>query len=162
MYLFEMTPSQIDAAAERHFDRMLEEYQREDPEPWEINSPDWEDIACMVDCKDWKEIISLVRDYVEGDGDLMEEIYKASLLDAYIAPEDEWMRKDPDDEWTLIDRTFGEQWDNDDLFRAIYLWMPKDHHKAMCERLMNNADNNGFRDQYNKDHADDYRYGWED
>jgi hypothetical protein len=159
MYLYEMTPSQIDAMAERHFDRMLDRYlaEQEAPDAWEIIQPDWHDIADMVDGMGWVRIIDIVRSYVEMDTDIMEDAYKAGLLDPYIAPEDEWKRKDPDDEWKLIDSTFEAQWQNDDLFRAIYLWMPDQYVQRMAQRLIDNADENGIRDEYNDDHRDSFR-----
>lgn len=159
---FSMTSAEVDAAAERYYDRLLDEYLREDPEPWELDSPDWSDIAQMIDAYKWPDICNLVRDYIEGDGDLMTEIYEAGLLDKYIAPEDEWKRKDPDTAWELIDYTFDQQWEKDDLFKEIYLWLPENHIKKMCEHLLERADDNGIRDEYNKEHTDDDRYYPED
>lgn len=159
MNLFSMTREQVEIAAERHYDRMLDRWERmqEVPDAWEIIQPDWHDIADMVDGSGWKKIVEYVRSYVEMDTDIMEDAYKAGLLDPYIAPEDEWKRKDPDDEWKLIDSTFEAQWQNDDLFRAIYLWMPEKHLQAMAQRLIDNADCNGIRDEYNEDHIDSFR-----
>jgi hypothetical protein len=152
-----MTSAEVDAAAERYYDRLLEEYQREDPEPWELADPGWEDIANMIEGFDWKRICKLTRDYVDGDGDLMTEAYNAGVLDNFIRPEENWMRKDPDDTWTLIDTVFEREWDKDALFKEIYKWLPENHVKTLCERLIKRADYNGIREEYNEQHMDDWR-----
>ena len=159
---FSMTPAQIDALAERHYDRMLDEYLREDPEPWDIDPPDWSDIMDMVDGMKWPEIIGIVKDYVEGDGDIMTEIFNAGVLDRFIAPEDRVGIKDPDREWAVIDRVFDDEWENDELWKEIYLWLPEEHLKKIGEHLIARADYNGIRDQYNEDHRDSYRGDWDD
>ena len=117
----------------------------------------------LVDVKyDLQDIAALVRDYVEGDGDIMEEVYRAGLLDKYIAPEDGWMRKDPDDEWKLIEKVFDAEWDKDRLFEDIYKWLPAKHMRAIGKRLIENADYNGIRDMYNKAHENDWRVDYDD
>lgn len=160
---FSMTSAEIDIAAERHYDRMLArwEAEMEAPDAWEILKPDWQDIADFIDGYKPADICGFVRDYTEGDGDFMDEVYKAGLLDPYIAPEDEWKRKDPDDAWRLVDATFEAQWYNDDLFMAIYKWMPENHLQIMAQRLLDNADDNCIRDEYNKSHRDCFS-DWED
>lgn len=163
MDFFSMRPQDVEAMAERHYDRLLDEYLREDPEPWETNNPDWSDIMDLIDTKyDWKELAALVRDYVEGDGDIMEEVYRAGLLDKYISPEDEWMRKDPDDEWALVQKVFDAEWNQDRLFEEIYTWLPETHVKVIGERLIASADHNGIRELYNKAHEDDWRPDYDD
>lgn len=157
MDFFSMRSQDIEAMAERHYDRLLDEYLREDPEPWETDEPEWADIMDLIDVRyDRKEIAALVRDYIEGDGDIMVEIFEAGLLKDYVDPS--LNLDDPDDEWREVDRIFCEQWDNDDLFVQIYIWLPEKHMKAIGERLIDSADHNGIRELYNKEHEDDWRY----
>ncbi len=160
---FSMTSAEIDIAAERHYDRMLDRWQREQeaPDAWEINKPDWQDIADMIDGYKWEKVCDIVRAYTEGNSDFALAIYKEGLLDEYIAPEDEGKRKDPDTEWQLIDATLDAQWSNDHLFRKVYALMSDEHLKAMCEELIDNADDNGIRDEYNESHRDCFS-DWED
>lgn len=152
---FEMTSAEVDAAAERYYDRLLDEYLRKDPEPWETNDPGWEDIADMVDSMGWPNICEIVRNYIDGDGDLMLEACDGGALDDFIAPEDRGKLKDPDTKWALVDSIFEKEWDKDEIFKAVYRWLPDKHLQKLCENLLKNADSNGIRERYNEDHRED-------
>ena len=156
MYLHEMTSAQLDAAVERHFDRMLEAYQGED-DPWITNDPTWEDVFGIV-C-DWytdEALANLVKDYIEGDGDLMVAIYDAGLLKGYIPPECEARMKDPDNKWDIVNETFERYWDDIDLM--IRIWEGYEPVcKGVCEKLLDAVDEgraNDIRERYNEQFAD--------
>ena len=144
------TDADIDRIAEAHYDRLWERYWGTDePDAWDTDNPDWREIADLVDGFDWKEICGLIRDFIEGDGDLMVEAERAGALDAFIAPEDRGKLKDPDTEWEIVDAVFEREWDNDEIMKAVYLWLPDVYLATMCERLIRDADTNGIRDKYN-------------
>lgn len=157
MYLHEMSLSQIELAAERWSDHLYDLYYGTDDgeEPWERDDPKWEDIAALVDTQSWDWICGTVRDYIDGDGDIMMAIYEAGLLAEYINPAVKM--DDPDTEWHEVDRVMEAQWNNDELMKAIYKWLPDEHFQKMCEALLRAADTNGIRELYNKEHEDDGR-----
>lgn len=152
-----MSRHDLDRAEEAWYDHLYDLYYGTDDgeEPWERDNPEWGEIADLVDAQSWEWICDTVRDYLEGDGDLMVEVYEAGLLADYIDPGARM--DDPDDEWNEIDRVFSVQWQNNDLMKAIYIWLPEEHLKKMCEELLKRADFNGIRDLYNKEHEDDCR-----
>ncbi len=150
-----MTDAQIDRAAERYYDRLLDRYYGGE-DAWEHYEPDWTEVCDIVNDFDPEEVAQYVRDFLDGDGDLMTEVYRAGLLAQYIHPEEE-NTKDPDDEWAMIDRVFEREWQNDDLMNSIW-----DNHepvrKGVCERLKERADMDGtddIRERYNKQKADE-------
>ena len=154
MYLHEMSLAQIELAAERWSDHMYDLYYGpETEEPWERDNPDWQDIAELVDEQSWDWTSDAIREYIEGDGDIMMEIYEAGLLAQYINPAANM--EDPDDEWAEVDRVMTTQWNNNELMNAIYLWLPEEHQRKMCEQLLKAADSNGIREIYNKQHEGD-------
>ena len=149
------TDADIDRIAEAHFDRLWDLYWGTDEEDaWDHDNPGWEDIADLVDSFSWPEICDIVRDFIEGDGDLMTAVCMAGGADPFILPEERWMLKDPDTAWTLADRVFDREWENNALMQAVYLWMPEDQLRQMAERLMERADENGIRDKYNDSRRD--------
>lgn len=146
----QQSDADIDRIAEAHYDRLWEQYWGTGEEDaWDTDNPGWQDIADLVDSFSWPEICDIVRDFIEGDGDLMAAVCEAGALDPFILPEERWMLKDPDTAWTLADRVFGREWENNALMQAVYLWMPDDQLRQMAERLMERADENGIRDKYN-------------
>ena len=159
MDFFGMRPQDVEAMAERHYNRLLDEYLREDPEPWDIDRPGWSDVMDLIDCKYTSgRIADIIRDYVERDDDVKEDVYRAALFDRYISDEDRIRRKSPDEEWELLQSVLAAQWENDALFEAIYDWLPEEHLKKIGEYLVEHADENGIRDLYNDAHQDDWRY----
>ena len=158
MYLYQMTSAQLDAAVERYYDRMLERYQRNmyAEDPWEANDPGWEDVFGIV-C-DWytdEALANLVKDYIEGDGDLMVAIYDAGLLKGYIPPECEARMKDPDNKWDIVNETFERYWDDIDLM--IRIWEGYEPVcKGVCEKLLDAVDEgraDDIRERYNEQHS---------
>lgn len=144
------TDADIDRIAEAHYDRLWELYWGTDePDAWDTENPGWREIAELVDGFGWKDICGLIRDFIEGDGDLMVEAERAGALDAFIRPEERGRLKDPDDEWDVVDAVFDREWDNDEIMKAVYLWLPDVYLATMCERLIRDADTNGLRDKYN-------------
>lgn len=152
MNFFQMTSAEVDAAAERYYDRLYDRWEAQFvDDPWDTDEPGWQEIADLVDCEDTEIIAGYLRDWMEGDGDLYDEAYRAGAIDEYIHPEDRVGTDDPDREWQMVDSVFNREWNNDDFMKAIYIWLPENHLKAMCEWLMDRADSNGIRDLYNKD-----------
>lgn len=132
----QMSSADVDMMAERHYDRMLDEYLREDPEPWEEEPPTWDDVADIVDGLDWADIIGLLRSFYEGDADRMDELFTAGVLGKYVRPE-------ITDVSAEVDRIFAEHWEDFNFWKHIYLEMPDAHRQAMCENLIESADNDG-------------------
>ena len=161
MRLSDMSRDDIELAAERYYDAMLDRYLADwdVPDWWERDNPDWRDIADLLDGQGWEYICDTIRDYIDGDGDIMMEIWEAGLLDSYIHPSHPM--NDPDECWQVVDRTMDEHWADNDLMKAIYLWLPEEHVKEMCERLIQHADTNGIRDLYNEANQD-RTDNWED
>lgn len=155
MNLFGMTPDQVAMAAERYYDRMLDAYERSmaRDEPWERDNPQWGEIADLVDVQSWEWICDTVRDFMEGDGDLLMEIHDAGLLAQYERPER--LRMDADTCWDEICRAMDAHLSDNDLIKEIYKWLPEKHLQRMCEALRKAADTNGIRDLYNKAHEED-------
>ena len=165
MRLFEMTDAQIDAAAERYYDRLFDRYYGtgDEEEPWERDDPDWAEVADIIDGSGWHAIADYVRDYINGDGDVMLEIIQSGVLDFAIMPEERWMLKDPDDALDLADSIISRAWDSDWLMDVIYLWMPDEHTQRMAEEVKKDADrrdDHPIREWYNDRHKYDGR-DWE-
>lgn len=125
-----------------------------DDDPWDRDCPGWKDIRDLIE--EWQDdkIPGYTRDYIEGDGDLMMEVYEAGLLADYIDPAARM--DDPDDEWREVDRVFSVQWQNNDLMTDIWYWLPDKRKKDLIEWLMSNPDLHGIRDLY------DEKNGWEE
>ena len=154
MYLHEMSLSQIELAAERWSDHMYDLYYgQEQDEPWERDDPQWREIADLVDEQSWEWICDTVRDFMDGDGDLLMEIHDAGLLAQYERPER--LRMDADTCWDEICRAMDAHLKDNELIKAIYKWLPEKHLQRMCEALRKAADSNGIRDLYNKAHEED-------
>lgn len=154
----QQSAAEIDAMVERHFDRMLDDYLAAD-DAWDYYDPDWSEVYDIVDGYDPEEIADLVRDHLDGNGDLQVELYEAGLLAAYVNPA--LQMKDPDEVWDEVDRIFAAHWDDDDFMVA--LWDSELVYKPICEALKKNADDDGYndiRERFNRRHEDDGREDW--
>ena len=123
----------VDRMVEEYWDRKWEEMQAEDA--WDRDDPDWGTIYEII--SDWytaREIGNFVRDYIEGDGDLIYEIFRAGLLDGYVPPEAKIGIKDPDKEWDVVDGTFERYWQDDELM--VTIWEEYEPvAKGICDRI---------------------------
>lgn len=115
-------------------------------DPWDRDNPDWATLADLI--SDWwsDRIPDLVRSYLEGDGDLMVDIFEAGLLADWINPA--LKLDDPDEEWLEVDRVFDQQWNNDSLMMEIWDWLPDSHMERLITSLMHNDP--ALRDLYNE------------
>lgn len=155
---FKMTSAEVDAAAERYYDRLYDLYYGTGEDAWDHYGPDWKEVQDILSDYDDEQIADLVRDAIEGDGDLMVEISNAGLLDGYIAPEDKWKLKDPDDQWPLVDEIFQKQWENNDLMVTIWEKFDKVA-ELVSKRAWEDADNdydNDIRQKYNESKEEHY------
>ncbi len=120
---------------------------------WERDDPDWGTICDLIE--EWwtDELPDFVRDYIEGDGDLMVEVYEAGLLADYINPAVKM--DDPDTEWNEVDRAFTEEWENDTLMTNIWYWLDNKHKRRIVRGLMAGADTNGLRELYNEEKGEE-------
>lgn len=156
MRLYEMTDSQLNAAVERYYDRMYDRYYSNDEDAWEHNNPDYKEVQDILADYDEDKLAEYVREEIEGNGDLMVEICNEGLLEEFIAPEDKWKLKDPDDQFELVDDIFEKQWQNNELM--ITIWERSDKVcEGICKRLWERANedyNDEIRQKYNKSKED--------
>lgn len=149
---FEMTSAEVDAAAERYYDRLYDRYYGQSEDAWDHYGPGVDDVQDIIAGYDDEKVANLVRDAIEGDGDLMMEICNAGLLDDFIPPEEKWREKDPDALWPLVDAIFQREWANNDLM--VTLWEQSDKVcQLVSKRAWEDADSdydNEIRKEYNE------------
>lgn len=152
MNLFDMSAAQIDAAVERHWDRVWEEMNA--PDAWEHYEPGWDVICDYISTYYTPEqVADLVRDYLDGREEEMLRVYETGILADYITPA--LQMKDPDEVWAEINRVFTESWENNDLF--LHIWEHDDPTvTAICEDLLD-AVNEGRMDKIREWYNDSWR-----
>lgn len=142
----------IDEVAATYYSRLFDDYiGREDA--WDSLRHDWTDVCDLIDeCRDDHYIAGLVRDYMEGDGDLMWRCYEDGLLDEYINPQ--LQMKDADEAWNEVCRVFDAHWDEDGFWKP--LWEQEYIYKPVCkmihQRIENGYGYDDLREAYNRRH----------
>lgn len=152
MMLFDLTTDEVERAAERYYDRLFDDYIGQD-DAWDSLRHDWTDVCDLIDeCRDDHYIAGLVRDYMEGDGDLMWRCYEDGLLAQYINPM--LKMKDADEAWNEVCRVFDAHWDEDGFWKP--LWEQEYIHKPICEMIHQRIENgygyDDIREAYNRRH----------
>lgn len=119
------------------------------PEPWERDNPDWNTVYNFITEYMADDIPGLVRDYIDGEGDICTEAVESGVLDDYGAAS--WtLPKDPDKVWNIVDGFMTAHWEDDSMMLAIWHWMPNAYMKKLVALLIRNADINGIRQKYNE------------
>jgi hypothetical protein len=108
----------IDAMIENYWDNIWEEMNAEDA--WDRDDPDANCVYEIITDTAEDKIPDLVREYYEGDGDMMVDAFRNGWINAYVSPEDRIGTDDPDTEWKLVDRIFTEHWDDDDFMETLW------------------------------------------
>lgn len=148
--LDQMKPYEIELAAERWSDHLYDLYYgSQADDAWDMNLPEWEEILDLI--QNWltDEIPEYVRGYLEYDGDLQVDAYESGILERFGANL-RTLPKDPDDVWTVVDKFFDTRWGDDSLMLAIWEWLPAEHRQKLVEGLIEDADSNGIREEYDR------------
>lgn len=147
MNLYDMSAAQIDAAVERHWDRVWEDMNA--PDAWDHYEPGWDVILDYIETYyEPEQIADLVRDYLDGREETMVALLKSGVLDEYMA-----FPLNPDE--AEANRLFTENWENNDLF--LHIWEHDDSTvAAICEDLLD-AVNDGRMDKIREWYNDSWR-----
>lgn len=124
-------------------------YEYEKPDPWERDNPDWNTVYNFIDEYMADDIPGLVRDYIDGEGDIWCEAVESGVLDDYGAAS--WtLPKDPDKVWAIVEPFMNAHWEDDSMMLTLWHWMPNAYMKKLVGLLIRNSDINGIRQKYNE------------